>query len=104
MEFLRIWSEVDAQEIQDSILIVDDKFGFCPVCKEMAIKIDNIKNCPKCKRELKYVTSREARSGEKGIAFISRISKKLPGLKFIDYDDYQYITSKNKAQGLFSGI
>ncbi|MFH0976322.1 MAG: hypothetical protein V1874_11125 [Spirochaetota bacterium] len=104
MEYLRIWSEVDTQKIQNSILIVDDKFGFCPSCKEMGIKIDNLKSCPKCKREFNYVTSREARGGEKGLAFVARTLKKLPGLTFIDYDDYEYITRKKKAQGLFNGI
>lgn len=104
MEFLRIWSELDTKEIQKSILIVDDKFGFCPACKEVGIKLENLRSCPKCKIEFKYVTSREARSGEKGIAFVSRILKKLPGLIFIDHDDYEYITRKKKAEGLFSGI
>jgi hypothetical protein len=104
MEFLRIWSEIDAKEIQKSILIVDDKFGFCPACKEVGIKLENLKSCPKCKIEFKYVTSREASSGEKGIAFVSRILKKLPGLIFVDHDDYEYISRKKKAEGLFSGI
>ncbi len=45
-----------------------------------------------------------ARGGQKGVAFVSRIMKKLPGLTFVDYDDYEYITSKKKAEGLFSGI
>jgi hypothetical protein len=104
MEFLRIWAEVDTKKIQESILVVDDKFGFCPSCKELGIKIDGLKSCPKCKREFKYVTSREARGGEKGVAFVARIMGKLPGMIFVDYDDYEYITRKKKAQGLFSGI
>ena len=104
MEFLRIWTDVDTKQIQDSMLLVDDKFGFCPACKELGIKLENLANCPKCNREFKYVTSREAHSGEKGIAFVSRIKKKLPLLTFVDYDDYEYITRKKKAEGLFSGI
>ena len=104
MEFLRIWTEADTKQIQESMLLVDDKFGFCPACKEIGIKIDNLTSCPKCKREFKYVTSREARGGEKGIAFVSRIKKKLPHMTFVDYDDYEYITRKKKAEGLFSGI
>jgi hypothetical protein len=104
MAFIRIWSEVDTKKIQESILVVDDILGFCPACKEMGIKLDNLKSCPKCKREFKYVSSREARGGQKGVAFVSRIMKKLPGLIFIDYDDYEYIISKKKAEGLFSGI
>ncbi|MBN2401133.1 MAG: hypothetical protein JXN64_01920 [Spirochaetes bacterium] len=104
MEYLRIWTEADTETIQQSILIVDDKFGFCPGCKEMGIKLDNLKSCPKCTREFQYVTSREARGGEKALAFVARIIKKLPALTFVDYDDYEYITRKKRAEGLFSGI
>ena len=104
MAFIRIWSEADTQKIQESILVVDDITGYCPGCKELGIKLDNLKNCPKCKREFKYVTSRDARGGQKGVSFVSRIMKKLPGLTFVDYEDYEYITSKKKAEGLFGGI
>lgn len=104
MDFLRIWEKADTKEIQNSILVIDDKFGFCPACKELGIAIDNIKNCPKCKREFKYVTSREARGGEKSVAFVARTMKKLPHLIFVDYEDYEYITRKKKAEDLFSGL
>jgi hypothetical protein len=104
MEVLRIWTEADVNEIRDSIVVVDDKFAFCPSCMEMGIKLDNLKSCPKCGREFKFVTSREARSGERGAAFVHRTLKKLPHLKFVDFEDYEYISRKKKAEGLFSGI
>lgn len=104
MDYLRIWNEVDTDEIRESVLIVDDIFGFCPSCKEMGIKLDGLKSCPNCNKEFKYVTSREARKGGKAVDFIKRIKKKLPDLIFVDYDDYEYITSKKKAEGLFGGI
>ena len=103
MEYLRIWTQVDIVKIQNSILIVDDKFGFCPECKEIGIKLDDLKKCPKCGREFKYVTSREAK-GTKGHVSVTRTRKKLPNLTFVDYDDYERITSKNKAESLFNGI
>jgi hypothetical protein len=104
MEILRIWNKVNIKEIEDSIVIVDDKFGFCPACKEISIKLEGLKNCPKCGRQFKYATSREAKPGDKGIAFILRAMKKLPELTFVDYEDYEYITKKKKAEGLFGGI
>ncbi len=104
MEIMRIWTQVNTKEIQDSILIVDEKFGFCPACKEIGIKLDSLKKCPKCRREFKYVTSRDAKTGDKGISFITRLMNKLPELTFVDYEDYEYISRKKKAEGLFSGI
>lgn len=103
MELLRIWTEVDITEIQNRLLIVDDKFGFCPSCKRVGINLENLKNCPECNRDFRYVTSREA-IGDKGSASVLRIRRKLPHLTFVDYSDFERVTSKKKAEGLFSGI
>ncbi len=102
MEMLRVWTKVDIDKIEESILIVDDLFGFCPGCKEMGIKLEGLVNCPKCKREFRYVTSREARNGSKAVDFVKRVAKKLPDLIFIDYEDYEYLFRKKKAEGLFN--
>lgn len=103
MERVRIWTEVDIHEIENHITLVDDKFAFCPGCKEMGIKIEGLKSCPKCNREFKYVTARESR-GLKGLEMIGRIRKKLPDLTFVDYDDYERVTGKKKAESLFKDI
>jgi hypothetical protein len=98
-EFLRIWTEVDISEIQSHIIVVDDKFGFCTGCREIGIKIEGLQKCPKCGREFKYVTSRD-----KSPAMVMRTKKKLPGLTFVDYDDYDRLTGKKKAETLFKKV
>jgi hypothetical protein len=102
MEYIRIWNEIDITEVQNHIVIVDDKFGFCTGCREIGIKIENLKKCPKCGREFKYVTSRESKGGKSDI--VTRIRRKLPDYKFVDYDDYERLTGKKKAETLFKGI
>ncbi len=101
MDLLRIWTEVDIKEIQDHIVIVDDMFGYCPGCREMGMKIDTLKNCPKCSREFRYVTSRETKGGARGMEIVLRIKRKMPELTFVDYDDYERLTGKKKAETLF---
>jgi hypothetical protein len=99
MEYMRIWTEVDITEVQEHMVIVDDKFGFCTGCREIGIKIENMKTCPKCGREFRYVTSRDRSQG-----MITRTRKKLPDLLFVDQDDYDRLTGKKKAEGLFKDI
>ncbi|HSV97147.1 MAG TPA: hypothetical protein VLM75_09455 [Spirochaetota bacterium] len=101
MDHIRVWSEVDLAEIQSHIITVDDKFGFCPGCREMGIRLEGLKKCPKCDREFKYVTAHESR-GAKGFEMVGRIRKKLPHLVFVDYDDYERISGKKKAESLFN--
>ena len=93
---------VDIAEIQAHMVMVDDTFGFCPGCREIGIKVSHIKEsgkCPKCAREFKYVTSRE-----KTPAMVARTRQKLPALTFVDYDDYERLTGKKKAETLFKDI
>jgi uncharacterized Zn finger protein (UPF0148 family) len=98
-DYMRIWQEVDIAEIQAHIVVVDDKFGFCPGCREIGIKLEGLHTCPSCGREFKYVTSRD-----KTPAMVMRTRKKLPGLAFVDYDDYERLTGKKKAETLFKNI
>ncbi len=100
MEFIRIWTEVDIRNIESHIIVVDDKFGFCPGCREIGIKLEGLKACPKCGREFKYVTARESK-GARGHEMIARTRRKLPDMSFVDYDDYERLTGKKKAESLF---
>ena len=99
MEFIRIWTEVDINKIQEHIVLVDDLSGYCPKCKKIGIDIKEVKNCPSCEREFKYVTSTESKGGKSDI--VMRIKKKIPHLIFVDYNDYERLTGRDKAQSLF---
>ena len=101
MEFLRIWSEVDIKDIQDKIIIVDGISGYCPGCKEIGIKLLDLRSCPKCNREYKYVTSKDVKSGAKVNEIVLRIKNKLPNLTFVDYEDYERAITKKKGESLF---
>ncbi|MCX7680121.1 MAG: hypothetical protein N2316_13020 [Spirochaetes bacterium] len=98
-EMIRVWTEVDITDVQSHIVVIDEKFGFCPGCREIGIKIEGLQKCPKCSREFKYVTSRD-----KSPAMVMRTKKKLPHLTFVDYDDYERVTGKKKAEMLFKNI
>lgn len=105
MDYIRIWTEVDIKDIQEHIIIVDDRYGFCPGCKEMGMRIDGLKKCPSCGREFKFVTSREAaQGGGRAFELIMRVKKKLPELTFVDYGDYERLTGKKNAETLFKNI
>lgn len=100
MEHLRIWQEVDIEKIKEQIVMVDDKYAHCPNCKKIGLELKDLKKCPSCGREFKYATSKEAKGGKTEI--VARTLKKLPGIIFVDYDDYEHATGKKKAESLFN--
>ena len=100
MEYMRIWEEIDIEDIQNHIIMVEDKYGHCPGCKQIGIELKDLKKCPGCGRDFKYATSKDAKGGK--VDIVSRTRKKLPDLVFVDYDDYERITGKKKAESLFN--
>jgi hypothetical protein len=99
MEYMRIWKEIDINQVKEHIIMVDDQLGFCPNCKKIGIELKTLGDCPSCGRKFKFVSSKEAKNGRSDI--VMRIKKKLPDLQFVDYDDYERITGKKKAESLF---
>ncbi len=99
MDYIRVWTEMDIKDVQEHIIMVEDKFGHCPGCKEIGIKLTDLGQCPGCGRDFKFVTSKDARGGKMDV--VLRTRKKLPDLTFVDYDDYVSLTGKKKAQDLF---
>jgi uncharacterized protein with PIN domain len=99
MDLIRIWQEVNISDITENIVLVDDKFGHCPNCKKIGIELKDLTHCPSCNREFKYVSSKEAVSGKHDI--VTRSLKKLPNMKFVDYNDYEHAVSKDKLGTLF---
>lgn len=100
MDYMRVWKELSVEDVQNHIIMVEDKFGHCPGCKQIGIELKELKKCPGCGREFKYVTSKDARGGKTDI--VARTRKKLPDLIFVDYDDYERVTGKKKAESLFN--
>ena len=101
MEYLRIWNEVEIDEITNHLIMADDLNGFCPECKKLGIELNQeLKNCPSCSREIKYVTSKDSKNGK--VEIVTRIRKKLPHLIFVDYNDYERITGKKNAENIFN--
>ena len=100
MEHMRVWKEISVEDVQNHIIMVEDKFGHCPGCRQIGIELKELKNSPRCGRTFKYVTSKDARGGKTDI--VGRTRKKLPDLIFVDYDDYERVTGKKKAESLFN--
>ncbi len=93
-EFIRVWKEVDMQDISGHLLIVGDITGNSSKCRELGIDYSSAKSCPKCGTAFKYIASR--------FREIKKIIKKRPDLVFVDFEDYRKVEGKIKARDLFS--
>jgi hypothetical protein len=101
MDFIRVWKEMDLDEIEKHIVLVDDIQGFCPSCKKTGIKYEEFAKCPSCGSEFKYAATREKAESQASAHVIAKIHQKASHLVIVDYTDYSSLLNKKKTKSLF---
>ncbi len=91
---MRVWQEVDIQEIEPHLLIAGNVTGDCGNCKEINISLD-AKQCPKCGTSFKYMGTRISNSPREA----KRLRAKRPDAILIDFKDFKEIQVRKKARG-----
>jgi hypothetical protein len=102
MDFIRIWKEIDVDEIEKYLVIVDDIQGFCPSCKKAGIKYEDLAACPSCTREFRYATLREKGDAHTLSQLVAKLTKKVPSLSIVDGNDYNTAINRKKTKSLFN--
>lgn len=93
-EFIRVWKELELNDVSEHLLIVGVTVGDCSKCRALGIEYSTAKACPKCGTDFKYAASRTKE--------IRKIKNKRPDLIFIDFEDYTRVTSQIKARKFFT--
>lgn len=100
--YMRIWQAVDIQNIKKQLLMVGDITADCANCRELGIRYAEVRICPKCGEEFKFITARSAVGSLRSMgSTVKRIKGRRPDLTFIDYDDYKSLTGKQSAREFF---
>jgi len=99
--YMRIWQRVDIEQIQKHLMIVGDVSGDCASCREVGLKYVEVKTCPQCGVEFKFMSARTAGSLKSSGAHVRRLKERRPDLTFVDYEDYKNITGAKKARDFF---
>ncbi|MEK6733421.1 MAG: hypothetical protein AABY55_07320 [Candidatus Omnitrophota bacterium] len=92
-DLVRVWNEMDIDDIGKHLLIIGESTGDCSNCRELGINYSTATTCPKCNNYFKYVASRTHE--------IRKIKTRRPDLIFIDLEDYKKAAGKIKAKSLF---
>jgi len=98
--FIRVWRELEVEEIPKNILICGEFLASCGSCNEIGLDYTKIKSCPKCNTEFKFITLRQEKENL-DLSTIKKIEEKRPDLIFIDYGDFKRLEGKLKAREFF---
>lgn len=95
---IRALREFDLDEISHHLLVVGDLTGDCFNCRELGLDYSSIKQCPKCKTDFRFITSRKA--SNYGLKILSALHKKRPDLSCIEFNDLKQHKSQEMARNL----
>jgi len=100
--FMRIWQTVELDSVKEHLLIVGDVTADCANCRELGLKYADVRSCPSCRTDFKFITARGAVGSTKSMGgLVKRIKDRCPNLTFVDYDDYKSLTGKQSARDFF---
>jgi predicted metal-binding protein len=100
MNFVRVWKELDTEEVEKQLLLVEDLYGTCANCKKLGLNYLKDKSCPSCNTTFKYIATTL-----KNPADISKLLNRMKtsniNLILIERDDYKKAQAKDALKDLF---
>lgn len=98
-QYLRIYSQLDIDEVRKHLLLVDDLYGSCANCRHVGLNYTKDVKCPQCGAEFRYLATRIPSETPKILARLEQDGRKVT---VIDRDDWEKATARNNLSGLFS--
>ena len=94
---IRQVKEFDLDEVCNHLLVVGDLTGDCFSFNELGLDYSSVKNCPKCKTDFHYITSRRSQESS-----LRNLYRKRPDLICIEFSDIKEHKNRQNAKGFFS--
>ena len=91
---IRIYKNLDIQNIKEHLLICGDLAGQCAKCQELGIKFD-VRQCPHCGTNFTYMSFKNIKDH---LPKVQRFLSERPDLVLVDYDDFKRLSGALKAE------
>lgn len=98
--FVRIWQEMDIEEVKKQIILIDDLYGTCGNCRKLGLNYLKDKKCPDCGAIFKYIATSLKNSSDQ-TKIMNRLKQENLQLIMIDKDDYNKANAQNAVKDLF---
>ena len=100
MKPIRIWKNLDLDEVKKHLMVIEDAYGFCFSCKKLGLNYVNDKTCPQCNTIFKYVSS-NLRGTSNSLKIVKRITDNGLSLSLIEKADFEQSDAKSTIDDLF---
>jgi hypothetical protein len=98
--FVRVWTLIDTNQVEDQLILIEDLYGSCNKCKKLGLNYLKDKTCPSCKTTFKYAATK-IKDPSEVIKILNRIQTTNPDLQLIERDDYAKAQARDALKDLF---
>ncbi len=98
MNFLRVWQDIDLEDIKKHLLVIGELSAECFSCHQLGIDRKS-RSCPQCGTVFKYMGFRRKLRAQD----FKNFKKERAGVVLIDFFDFKKALGKEEARG-FLGI
>ncbi len=100
MNFVRVWKELDTEEVEKHLLLVEDLYATCANCKKLGLNYLKDKVCPSCSTTFKYIATTLKNPGDI-TKLLNRMKASNINLTLIEREDYKKAQAKDALKDLF---
>ncbi|MBM9591728.1 hypothetical protein JWG41_14825 [Leptospira sp. 201903075] len=99
-KFVRVWRQLNVEDVKKQLLYIDDLYGTCGNCKKLGLNYLKDKKCPDCGVTFKYLATKLSKVADIG-KILSRIDKEGLELTLIEREDFERSSASDAARDLF---
>ncbi|MBI3394874.1 MAG: hypothetical protein HY042_03485 [Spirochaetia bacterium] len=97
---IRIWTNLDVDEVRKHLLYIDDLYGTCGSCKQLGLNYLKDKTCPKCGATFTYLATTLKKPADTAKILARLTAEGLP-FKLIDREDFERAGAHDAVGELF---
>lgn len=97
--YVRVWKQLNAEEVKKHILYIDDFYGTCGNCKKLGLNYLADKNCPECKTTFLYLATHAKNVDVSKI--LNRMQKEGITAQLIEREDFEKSSARDAVKDLF---
>ncbi len=98
--FVRIWTEINVEEVEKHLIYIEDLYGSCGNCKKLGLNYLKDIKCPACGTTFKYAAT-TLKSPADSIKILNRIKSAGVQLTLIEREDFTKAQAKDALGSLF---
>lgn len=98
--FVRVWTEINVDEVETHLIYIEDLYGSCGKCKKLGLNYLKDTKCPSCGTVFRYAAT-NLKNVADAVKILNRMKSSGVNLTLIEREDLIKAQAKDALGALF---